>query len=453
MFKRFLKKHSGKCIVNTGIFRDAFRRAILKPGYQCWYQIKISGNAKLRFHFPIGFQKCKTDTLISILKTMKYITRIVGAMLLLLGSKSALHAQSKLNIHGYFSQAYAKSSHYQVYGIPKSGSSDIRSLALQFRYDASAQNTMIIQFNHRRSGNSPIMAENSSLSLDWAFFEHRFANNISLKIGKILLPYGLFNELRDVGVLLPFYQAPSVVYTEGKNIGETIDGISFSYTFDRFLPWVFDIHLSGGHWEWLEWQKMAIPNTDMIVEVVETAHIERAVGTQLVLHTPVDGVRLAFGGYSGKITGGINFTKDRYGEQHFLSLSGSIEGEFDRVFAHTEFSRFSTNEMAMVSNAYYVQAGYKLFGKTWIQLQSQFLNLNDLPVPAPLIPMVQATAKDIEITRDNAIGIRYFISSNFVFKTELHWYQGLGLEDQLVNIFVDSAYKTRFFILSVATSF
>ena len=77
-------------------------------------------------------------------------------------------------------------------GIPEDGTTDYRTLALQFRYDISDKDTMIIQLSSRALGIAPIGDLEDEIELDWAFYERRVGDNTSIKIGRILIPIGIF---------------------------------------------------------------------------------------------------------------------------------------------------------------------------------------------------------------------------------------------------------------------
>ena len=146
-----------------------------------------------------------------------------GLLAMVLGasvSVSVVHAQgsgllSKLTVHGYLTQAYADadfadgllvSPHTDELnlGISEDGTFDYRTMAIQFRYEISAKDIMIIQFSSRTLGNSPIESVEDEIELDWAFYERRLGDNTSVKVGRVQIPSGIFNAVRDVGTILPF---------------------------------------------------------------------------------------------------------------------------------------------------------------------------------------------------------------------------------------------------------
>ena len=155
---------------------------------------------------------------------MKYLLTIST---LLIALSANISGQSKLRVFGHLTQGFAISDEHQIFGIPTSGSSDYRNLALQFRYDIDPKNNLIVQIAHKRLGKHPAQSEADDVELDWGFFEHHFSPEIFLKFGKVQMPLGIYNELRDVSVLLPFYRAPSSVYSESRASGEYVNGIVF----------------------------------------------------------------------------------------------------------------------------------------------------------------------------------------------------------------------------------
>src|SRR6185295_799141 len=52
---------------------------------------------------------------------------------------------SKITIHGFLSQAYARTDGSQILGIPKQGTADYRTAALQVRADITPSDTFAIQ--------------------------------------------------------------------------------------------------------------------------------------------------------------------------------------------------------------------------------------------------------------------------------------------------------------------
>src|SRR5205085_12405810 len=109
-----------------------------------------------------------------------------------------------------------------------------------------------------------------------------------LKVGKVQIPLGIYNEVRDVGTVLPFYRPSFNFYGEGAFTSETVDGIVVSHNFFNDSAWSVDADAYFGGWDLIE--------TDFASNVSSRARVENTVGTQIWLNTPINGLRLGTGG-------------------------------------------------------------------------------------------------------------------------------------------------------------
>ena len=157
------------------------------------------------------------------------VIALAAAALLPAAAQAQSSALEKLSIHGYMSQGYVQSSEMPFSGIPTDATGDYRTAALQFRYAISDNGSAVVQIRHRRLGTSPLQGIEPDVSLNWAYYQQRFGS-ASLKVGKLPIPRGIYNEVRAVGTILPFYRAPVNTYIEGY---ETVDGASLASTWAR----------------------------------------------------------------------------------------------------------------------------------------------------------------------------------------------------------------------------
>ncbi len=357
-------------------------------------------------------------------------------------------AQSKLNIHGYFSQAFAISQGHQIFGIPEQGTSDYRTMALQFRYDADDQNLIIMQISHERMGKSPIMVLEEGLKLDWAIYQHSFSNGLSFKVGKIQIPFGIFNEIRDVGTLLPFYRVPYASYGEGNYMSETINGISVSYSFFSESGWKIDFTSYLGEWKWIEWAARENPFTQKLTVLVETPQIRNVFGGQWWFNTPVDGLRLGLAGYHGDISGGLSFSEETgIGKENINVFHFSVDYEQTDFFIRSEHTRYFLKENDIFAFSLYGQAGYNIFKGMWLNVQAGTYKAINVPIPLLNI------RSDIDYYEDFALGLNYFFSAQLALKLETHWNKSLIVEEKMINFGKDKPFGTNYMILSLSTSF
>lgn len=340
--------------------------------------------------------------------------------------------ESKLQIHGYLTQAYARTTDYQIFGIPDSGTADYRTAALQFRYSITSKDTFAIQFSHERLGRSHANDVKNDIELDWAFYEHNFNDSTSIKIGKVQIPLGFYNEIRDVGTLLPFYRPPITVYQEAAYASETLNGFVFSNTFFPESDWNIDTDLYYGDWTSIR----------MHGELYFKEPVENMAGINLWLNTPYHGIRIGASGsrYSASPLGAPPNTDPV--SWKIFTLSG--EASYSHFIFRSEYAHASENNDKY--NGYYVHIGYKATNKVTINFQAEIGKVN---LQVPIIGIFK-----IDWTKDVALGINYYFTPQLVAKFEGHWNKGYSYDNlPLEYILFAKALKSKYFIISLAVSF
>lgn len=343
-------------------------------------------------------------------------------------------AESKISFHAYLNQAYAVSDGHQVFGIPEQGTTDYRNIALQIRYAISSRDHVVVQLSHERLGRSTINQVRDDLELDWAFYERDLADSTSVKIGKMQLPLGIYNEIRDVGTLLPFYAPPLNFYLENYT-SESVEGVMLSHSFAPESDWSLDADLYYGGWDRIEQD----PGSGRVV----VARAENGVGTQLWLNTPLPDFRVGVAAFRFDVEGRLN---QAYDSDTVQAYALSIDGTFAHCHVRaegiwSELPYRASPEIVfpnLVYRAYYGQLGFDLTPKWSLYLQSDFAQIETkLGLPA------------IDWNEDHAIGLAYRFRYNAVAKLEVHSNEGFLIENELTF----QPVKTEYAILSWATSF
>ena len=331
----------------------------------------------------------------------------------------------KLQIHGFLTQAFADASFVEggvlgspsslesALGIPEGGTSDYRTLALQFRYDMSPKDVMIVQFSSRTLGFSPINDVEDEIELDWAFYERQLSETTSIKIGRVQIPIGIYNEIRDVGTLLPFYRPPFGWYSEGSFTSETIDGLVLSNSFFQEASWSLDADFYIGEWKEFEID----PNNP---EVAVPVRAKDAGGVQLWLNTPITGLRFGAGFNTKRLQGGLEFlrppgTSSPASDHIFFS----VDGTFERFAIRSEYRELDSTlatpivDIGVTTIGWYLQLGYFFSDK--VQLWAQ---LDDIDLEADSVIHLRKDTSDFRT--DVGIALNYFFKPNLVLKAEYH---------------------------------
>jgi hypothetical protein len=332
---------------------------------------------------------------------------------------------SKLQVHGFLTQAYADASFADCppgltcgpteselnLGIPEGGTWDYRSMALQFRYEISPKDVMVVQLSSRLLGNSPVTDLENDIELDWAFYERRLSDDTSLKIGRVQIPLGIYNETRDVGTILPFYRPPFGFYQEGAFTSETVDGIVLSHTFNADGNWSLDANVYLGEWEVLE--------VDPGLTRAAFARATDAYGVWFWLNTPISGLRFGFGGNDKEFQDGIFTAPDGSREGRLEEFDFSIDATFDRFIFRSEYrilkpeinTPFFTIDLTL--ETLYGQIGIPINDQFSIWLQGDYQLVESSSA-------IFTKTNSFTLREDLGISFKYDFTPGLVLKAEYH---------------------------------
>jgi len=281
------------------------------------------------------------------LESILFLLAVVGAT-----AAAAQEPTPKFQLNGYLTQAYGITDGVPILGLDEDGTFDYRSAALLFRFGFSANDDLVVQLSHEKLGSSPVNALREEVELDWAFYRHRFSSGTELRVGRIPIPFGVYNEIRDVGTFLEFYRPPVGIYFEGAFSSETVDGVDVSHSFSFGKGWTLDLDGYWGSWD----------RAEFIAPDFVDGRAEDAFGVQLWLNTPQSTLRFGFAAQRFEQTGGIVFLRED-GSEIFDTFLFSIDTDFPRLILRAEAQVIKTAFVFAPDveiPAYYVLAGYRI---------------------------------------------------------------------------------------------
>lgn len=346
-------------------------------------------------------------------------------------AEESVERKSKLEVHGFLTQAWATGSFLNgrfpnpdgspagptqseiSLGIPDDGTFDYRNMAIQFRYAISEKDVMIVQLSSRSLGDSPITAAEDDIELDWAFYERRLTDNTSVKVGRVQIPYGIFNEVRDVGTILPFFRPAYIIYLEGSFTSETVDGINLSHTFAADSDWSLDTDFYFGQWDLVE--------LDLFTGTAVTAKSKDSYGLQLWLNTPVSGLRFGTAFQHREVyEGTLRLPGDPTDFDDYLI---SMDGVFDKFVIRSEYRQFETDpdtipvllstDFSTKVTSYYVQVGWHPTAA--LRLYAQF-ETSDAAASSSSF----TNDYSVLFREDIGVALNYVFTPNLVLKAEYH---------------------------------
>lgn len=326
----------------------------------------------------------------------------------------------KLTIHGYLSQAYARSDSLRVLGITRDGTTDYRRAALLFRYAMSDRESFVVQLAHRRLGDSPTMQVEDNVKLDWGFYQRKLASETMLRVGKAPIPMGVYNETRYVGTTMPFYRAPVAFYSEGSFTSETIEGVVLSQGIFTESAWRLDVSAYGGTFGMVD--AIVVPTPAGPQYAVGEAEAKNVLGGQAWLATPIPGIRIGGGGSRFTSTGGVLLADGS--KVSGTSVHASVDANLDRYALRAEGMQVGAGTLRYRGG--YVQGSLRFARAFSIHGLAQFseVRVREIPFLGTL---------EMDGQRTLGVGLNYQPASHLVWKNEMHWTRGYGYEDVTIN--------------------
>ena len=352
-------------------------------------------------------------------------------------SSWAENSERKFFFNAYLTQAYGATDGGQVLGLSEEGTSNYRNAAGLLRYQLTPNDKFVLQLSHEKIGASPLGTTRDDIEIDWAFYEHRFKSGYGVRVGRVPIPFGIYNEVRDVGTLLAFYRPPVGIYFEGAFSSETVDGIVVSKEFFAETNWALSVDLYAGTWD----------RPEFLTPTIYEGEAENARGVQLWLHTPIEGLKagLAFQRFDQK--DGATFLRNPDTERFEIYLL-SIDGDFEKFVFHAEGQWIET-AFAFVPKAeipaYYALAGWRLTEN--LEIHTMFETSSSTWKFGGGFP----DSKFDRLYRDSAISFIYRFTPKTLVRLEAHHYETMS-PDVPLPVGQESA-KTDFGILSLTWSY
>jgi hypothetical protein len=143
-------------------------------------------------------------------------------------------ADHHLQIHGFLTQAYIKTTDNQFFGDSKDGSFEFRELGVNASYRLNPSLMASAQLLSRVAGEM----YDGSLAVDYAQLDYQFHMDEQKRLGLILgrnkNPFGLYNDTRDVAATRPGIFMPQAIYWDRvRNMVLSNDGLQLYGEFNN----------------------------------------------------------------------------------------------------------------------------------------------------------------------------------------------------------------------------
>ena len=345
---------------------------------------------------------------------------------------------------GFISQGYMWSSEYDFLADTKGGTFQFNEAGLNLNVNLSSSLFIGMQTLARNLGD----ISNAELTIDWAQADYRWKDWLGIRVGIVKIPYGFYNETRDIDMLRTGVWLPTGVYNEsfreaynniygGKIYGNIPVGLLGRINYQLGYG-TKDIEKDGGTWKMMEVGARYSDIDEVMVNEVFTG--------SLIWKTPLHGLRIggtllsASWDAEGKAIQYISMTEHLHLDldikfKNTLVMTGSVEYTWGALVIAAEYMRLQTDIIAnavildivipqidyeRILEGFYVSMAYSLtdyfefvMSYSWSTSDlADYYRLDDRPIDYTFR------------MSDYCIAGRFDINENWLFKAEIHLMDG-----------------------------
>jgi hypothetical protein len=335
-----------------------------------------------------------------------------------------------VDIHGFVSQGYLKTTANNYLAESKRGSPEFSEVGLNFTKSITEQLRVGAQLFARDLG--PV--GNYRPQFDWYYLDYRFADWFGLRAGRTKLPFGLYNEVQDVDAarvpaLLPQSMYPLdqrdylLAQTGGEAYGRVKLGAAGALEYRAYAGTIF----------------IPIPSSSTPGISVDSIDVPYMYGGRLMWAPPLDGLQLGGSFQSVRLDAVYSFNQqatEKYAAVLPADFAGKVElrlpvklwvasveySAHDFLFA-AEYGRWvadiKTNAPALfpanrtISERMYAMASYHV--TPWFSPGAYY---------SILYPQTRQREGRAHFQHDFAITFRYDLTENWLVKLEGHLMRG-----------------------------
>jgi hypothetical protein len=318
----------------------------------------------------------------------------------------ALAQDSPLQIHGFGGWSFGRTDHNNLFlgGLPQ-GNFRRADFSLNLEDKVSDRFRVVVQSDWSETENG------HDTELDYAFAEWRFSDKLRILAGVVKLPFGIYTEIIDVGTLRPFLNPPQGVYGPVGIVGEQYSGVGISGNWSTASPWSYGYDLYAGG---MSLQEFRPPEDFLRGQPVSTTtqpeeeSTRDVIGGRFVVHTPFDGLEFGVSANTGTLIAA--------GSPRRSVVGAHVSYLVDRWSIRSEWaSEHSSRDVT--ARGYYLEPAYRIDRHWQVAAQYNDLETSIFGVPNP-------PASSFLSHREDAVGLNYWLTPQFVFKTSFHHVNG-----------------------------
>ena len=175
-------------------------------------------------------------------KVLRFVLILTVCLMFTIPSSVLAYDIGGLSIHGFISQGYLISNDNNYLAQTEDGSFEFNESAINFSIEPIENLRIGLQLMSRDLG----PARSNEIYLDWGYADYHVNDAFGIRVGKVKVPVGLYNQTRDVDFLRTSILLPQGVYDEtrrateeayqgGSVYGNLVAGIMGNFEYELLL--------------------------------------------------------------------------------------------------------------------------------------------------------------------------------------------------------------------------
>lgn len=333
-----------------------------------------------------------------------------------------------LQFHAFASQGYIKSwdNNYLAESAVSRGSFEFTETGINVSKQLTDKLRMGMQLFARKLGT----VGNYNIKLDWFYVDYHWRDWLGLRVGRVKIPFGLYNEINDVDSARVSVLMPQSIYnTQNRDYLLAQTGAE--------LYGLIPLDVLGGLEYRLYTGAIYIDRSTITSSssyTVDDIRIPYVVGGRLMWETPLEGLRLGGSIQDLRVDSHLSIAS----AQAFVHVPAvlwvlSAEYAYADLLLAAEYSRWHVslksdnpdvypNVDTTVSERAYVMASYRI--TDWLQPGAYY---------SVLFPNVDKREGRAQIQNDFAATLRFDVNQYWLVKLEGHYMIGTAALDSSLN--------------------
>lgn len=323
---------------------------------------------------------------------------------------AAAEITDKVDIHAYGSWVAGISDPHPY--LAGSGENEVEAENVDLSINVSArplEDIRIVGEIFFAKGAATGELEEEEVELDLAFVEWDVRESVKLQFGRSRVPFGIYGDVIEVGVLRPLFFLPQSIYGDTGFMAEAYDGVGALGQLAAGDGWELRWNLYGGAMT-TSLRSGAFAEGEPEGEEGEEAEesdLEKLLGGRLVLQTPLEGLSFGASAYSAEPQESVfsSGTEPEWGDHTVVG----VHGEFDR---HPWLLRAEGGRHTIVDadiDSFYLEAA-RFLGERW-QLAARYDTTEvdwDTPLPPYFDPLLEH--------EETAVSLNYWFGRALVLR-------------------------------------